>query len=132
MTTKIHAIVDALGNPTGFHLTPGQAHDLKEADVLLKDTQADTVIADKAYDAQARLIEPLVQAGKVAVIAPTSSRRHQRSYDRQLYQARHLIENFFSRPRHCHALRKNLAQLPGRHTFGCHYRLAQLITRPRL
>ena len=97
MTTKIHATVDALGNPKGFHLTPGQAHDLEGADVLLKDTQADTVIADKAYDAQARLIEPLVQAGKVVVIPPISSRRHQRSYDRQLYQARHLIENFFAR-----------------------------------
>ena len=65
--------------------------------MLLKDTQADTVIADKAYDAQARLIEPLVQAGKVVVIPPIGLRRHQRSYDRQLYQARHLIENFFAR-----------------------------------
>ena len=84
MTTKIHATVDALGNPTGFHLTPGQAHDLEGADVLLKDTQADTVIADKAYDAQARLIEPLVQAPAQLL-------------NRQLYQARHLIENFFAR-----------------------------------
>ena len=33
-----------------------------------------------AYDAQARLIEPLVQAGKGVVIPPISSRRHQRSY----------------------------------------------------
>lgn len=32
---KIHATVDALGNPTGFHLTPGQAHDLEGADTLL-------------------------------------------------------------------------------------------------
>jgi IS5 family transposase len=51
--------VDALGHPTGFHLTPGQAHDLAGADVLLADTQADGVLADKAYDAQERLIEPL-------------------------------------------------------------------------
>lgn len=41
MTTKIHATVDALGNPTGFHLTPGQAHDLEGADVLLKDNGAE-------------------------------------------------------------------------------------------
>ena len=33
MTTKIHAVCDALGNPTAFHLTPGQAHDLQGADV---------------------------------------------------------------------------------------------------
>ena len=97
MTTKIHATVDALGNPTGFHLTPGQAHDLEGADVLLKDTQAGTVIADKAYDAQARVIEPLLQAGKAVVIPSISSRKHQRSHDRHLYKARHLIENFFAR-----------------------------------
>ena len=48
--------------------------------MLLKDTQADTVIADKAYDAQARVIEPLVQAGKAVVIAPISTRKDQRSY----------------------------------------------------
>ena len=29
LSTKIHATVDALGNPTGFHLTAGQAHDLQ-------------------------------------------------------------------------------------------------------
>ena len=80
MTTKIHATVDALGNPTGFHLTPGQAHDLEGADVLLKDTQMGTVIADEAYDAQARLIEPLRLANIAVVTSPITSRRHQRSY----------------------------------------------------
>ena len=29
LTTKIHATCNALGNPTGFHLSPGQAHDLE-------------------------------------------------------------------------------------------------------
>ncbi len=48
MSTKIHATVDAQGNPTGVYLTPGQAHDLEGADVLLPDVKADTVIADKA------------------------------------------------------------------------------------
>jgi len=96
LSTKIHTTVDALGNPTGFHLTPGQAHDLEGADVLLKDTQADAVIADKAYDAQARVIEPLLKAGKAIVIPPRSTRKDQRDYDRHVYKARHLIENFFA------------------------------------
>ena len=65
--------------------------------MLLKDTQAGTVIADKAYAAQARVIEPLLRAGKAVVIPSKVSHRHQRSCDRQLYQARHLIENFFAR-----------------------------------
>ncbi|CCF98884.1 putative transposase (fragment) [Ralstonia solanacearum K60] len=48
MSTKIHATTDALGNPTGFHLTAGQAHDLEGADALLPGSKAQTVIADKA------------------------------------------------------------------------------------
>jgi transposase len=97
LTTKIHTTVDALGNPTGFHLTPGQAHDLEGADVLLKDTSGATVIADKAYDAQERMIEPLQIAGKAVVIPCRKTRKHQRGHDRHLYKARHLIENFFAR-----------------------------------
>jgi hypothetical protein len=44
LSTKIHATTDALGNPTGFHLTPGQAHDLEGADALLPAATADVVI----------------------------------------------------------------------------------------
>ncbi|WP_240636209.1 IS5 family transposase [Caldimonas tepidiphila] len=97
LSTKIHATVDALGNPTGFHLTPGQAHDLEGADALLPLMQADTLIADKAYDAQERVLDVLAKAGKSAVIPPLRTRSEQRSWDRQLYKARHLIEHFFAR-----------------------------------
>jgi hypothetical protein len=41
-----------LGNPIGFHLTPGQAHDLVGADALLPGLEADALLADKAYDAR--------------------------------------------------------------------------------
>jgi transposase len=88
--------VDALGNPTSFALTPGQAHDLEGADLLLPAIQADTVIADKAYDADERVIRPLERAGKTFVIPPRSNRNNPRLYDRELYKARHLIENFFA------------------------------------
>ena len=97
MSTKIHATVDALGNPTGFHLTPGQSHDLQGADVLLKDSPGQAVIADKAYDAQARLVKPLLDIGKEVVIPSRCTNKQPREYDRHLYQARHLIENFFAR-----------------------------------
>ncbi len=95
MSTKIHALVDALGNPIGFLLTPGQAHDLAGADALLPLVVADIVIADKAFDADARVIEPLAAANKIAVIPPKSNRTTPRQYDKELYKARHLIENFF-------------------------------------
>ena len=95
MSTKIHATVDALGNPTAFHLTGGQASDLAGADELLPAIAAPTLIADKGYDAEARVLAPLREAGKTAVIPPRRNRTEQREYDRDLYQARHLIENFF-------------------------------------
>ena len=97
MSTKIHATVDALGNPTGFHLTAGQASDLEGADVLLASIQAGAVLADKAYDAQERVIEPLLAKGKQVVIPSRRDRKEPREHDRQLYKERHLIENFFAK-----------------------------------
>jgi len=97
LSTKIHALVDGLGNPIGFHLTPGQACDLEGADVLLEEMEADILLADKGYDASERVIEPLRQQGKTAVIPPKRNRRRQREYDKELYKARHLIENFLAR-----------------------------------
>ena len=73
-------IVRALGNPTGFHLTPGQAHDLEGADVLLADTAAQTVIADKGYDAQARVVKPLLVQGKSVVIPSRRTTKVRRDY----------------------------------------------------
>ena len=97
MSTKIHTLVDALGNPVGFHLTGGEAHDLVGADHLLPDMEADALIADKAFDADKRVIEPLASASKTAVIPPKSNRKQPRDFDRHLYKERHLIENFFAR-----------------------------------
>jgi len=95
LSTKIHALVDALGNPLAFFLTPGQAHDLEGADALLPQMQADTLVADKAFDADERVIEPLLAAGKTLVIPPKANRKVQRPFDKEMYKARHLIENFF-------------------------------------
>jgi transposase len=89
-------MVEALGNPLAF-LTAGQAHDLQGADVLLPQMQADTLLADKAFDADERVIEPLLAAGKKFVIPPKSNRKVQRLYDKELYKARHLMENFYCR-----------------------------------
>ena len=95
LSTKIHALVDALGKPLAFLLTPGQAHDLVGADALLPQMAADRLIADRAFDADKRVLEPLAAAGKSAVIPPRPNRVMPREFDRELYQARHLIENFF-------------------------------------
>ena len=100
LSTKIHATVDALGNPPSFLLTPGQAHDLAGADQLLPEVGAETVIADKGYDAQERVIGLLEKSGKKAIIPSKSNAKEPRIFDerdKDLYGARHLIENFFAR-----------------------------------
>ena len=59
--------------------------------------QANTLIADKAFDADARVLAPLAAAGKVAVIPSKANRKLPRGFDRDTYKARHLIENFFAK-----------------------------------
>jgi len=97
LSTKIHTLVDALGNPISFFLTGGQAHDLIGADELLPTMEADTLLADKAFDADERVLDLLAAAGKTAVIPPKANRKKMRDYDKELYKARHLIENFFAK-----------------------------------
>jgi Transposase DDE domain len=43
LTTKIRAIVDALGNPAALSLTPGQAHETTQTALLLDQVLRDQV-----------------------------------------------------------------------------------------
>jgi hypothetical protein len=74
-------LMDGLSKPINFHLTQGQIHDLVGADVLLGGIQANIIIANKAYDADERVIAPLEQGAKSIVIEPTSNRKSPRTYD---------------------------------------------------
>ena len=49
-TTKIHALVDALGNPLRLTLTAGQRHDITQAESLTVEVPPTILIADKGYD----------------------------------------------------------------------------------
>ena len=98
MSTKIHAVCDALGNPVAFHLTAGQDSDLEGADALMEEmTKAEAVLADKAYDADERVRQKLQDKGCTAVIPPRKNRLNPSDYDKELYKERHLIENFFAK-----------------------------------
>ncbi len=59
--------------------------------------EAGAILADKAYDAQERVIGPLTHRGIQVVIPPKKNRKENRHYDEILYKARHLIENFFAK-----------------------------------
>jgi transposase len=82
---------------SGKGVTPGQACDLDGSDLLLPKLTAQTILADKGYDADKRVIEPLIANGKTAVIPSKSNRIAPRDYDKDLYKSRHLIENFFAK-----------------------------------
>jgi hypothetical protein len=94
---------------------------------------ADLPIADRAFDADSRVLEPLAAAGKSTVIPPRSNRLTPRKFDRELYKERHLIENFFCKLKQFPAIAtrydKTARNFPGRHPPRRRYHLAQLTTR---
>lgn len=70
LSTKIHVLTDALGNPTRFFLSPGMAHDLVGADALLSDVKSCSLLADKAYGSEDRMVKPLESRG-IKVVIPS-------------------------------------------------------------
>ncbi len=99
MSTKIHAAVDALGNPVKLLLTAGQASEYGQASALVGGFDAAYVLADKGYDSD-KFIEELEKAGATAVIPPRKNRKEQREYDQELYKERNLVERFFQKLKH--------------------------------
>lgn len=49
-TTKVHMLCDSHGNPIDFDITPGHVHDVKQAEYLIRRSDADYIVADKGYD----------------------------------------------------------------------------------
>ena len=79
-TSKIHAAVDALGNPLRFIVTAGQRNDITQADALLKDFANAYVIADKGYDSTELRLK-IVEQNCISVIPPRANRKEQYAYD---------------------------------------------------
>ena len=96
LTTKIHAVVDALGNPVALSLTPGQAADITQAEPLLEKLEPGALLADKGYDSDA-LVAGLEARGITPVIPPKANRKSPRETDFALYRERNLVERFFGK-----------------------------------
>jgi transposase len=94
LTTKIHMVVDALGNPLAFSLTGGQVHDITQAETLTAEIQAEALLADKGYDSDKYVASLEVRAIK-PVIPPKTNRKVKRDCDFALYAERNLVERFF-------------------------------------
>ena len=94
MTTKILALVDALGNLMRFDLLPGQRYDTAGVPPLIEGIAFDALIGDKAFDSNAIIAEPDARGAK-AVISQHPRRSQPLAIDEEMYGWRHLIENFF-------------------------------------
>ncbi|WP_165449886.1 transposase [Intestinimonas timonensis] len=96
--TKLHAVVDGLGNPVEFLLSAGNDHDSVHAVELLKKVRigGSAVLADRAYGA--RTIRKYISAhGASYVIPPQSNVSDPWPVDWHLYKERHLVECFFQK-----------------------------------
>lgn len=74
LNTKLHAIVDGLGNPVEFLLSAGNGHDSVHAIELLEriEIRGSHVLADRAYGAKA-IRAYISEHGASYVIPPQSN-----------------------------------------------------------
>ena len=96
LTSKIVALVEALGNLVRFVLLPGQRHDSVGIAPLIDGVSFDALLGDKAFDADWLRAE-LDDRGAAAVIPPRSNRKMIIDYDKEMYRWRHLVENYFAK-----------------------------------
>jgi transposase len=79
-STKIPALVDAVGNPARRILPGGQTHAVTQTEPLLDGVQAENLVADKAYDSRTA-IDAIHARHSWAVNPPRSSSRYPRESD---------------------------------------------------
>ena len=99
-STKIHVACDGLGKPVKIILTPGQDHDVTQGSALIAHSDAEKVIADKAYDSDAFIAE-IASRDTEVVIPPRSNRTLERSYDKEEYKKRNVVERFINAIKQC-------------------------------
>lgn len=104
LTTKIHALVDANGNPILLKLTEGQAHDGRSASDMLDGLSAGQILlADRAYDSD-DLRSSLAEQGAWANVKPMPRRVNIPAFSPFLYRYRNLVERFFNKIKHFRAV----------------------------
>ena len=97
-TTKIHAVVDALGNPVHFLLTGGNIFDASAAIDLLSEVKisGSNILGDKAYGTKS-IRAYIAEQGASYTIPPKSNVFEPWFCDFHTYKERHLVECFFNK-----------------------------------
>ena len=98
LNTKIHAIVDALGNPVYLELTAGNISDTTQATETLShvDISSSVILADKAYGS-AKIRAYIEEHHATYNIPPKSNTIEPWPCDWWHYKERHLVECFFQK-----------------------------------
>ena len=97
--TKIHAIVDGLGNPIHVQLTGGQVNDVNVAEELLAQIplhEKTIVMADKAYGSNSFRLA-IETAGASYCIPPKTNQKNPWDCDWWQYKERSNVECFFQK-----------------------------------
>ncbi len=93
-TSKIHALVDALGYPLKFSITSGAHHDITQAESLTVGLFNSQLLADKAYGSFKFRLDLKFQNCQ-PIIPYKSNARSPEAYDLIIYKERNYIERFF-------------------------------------
>ena len=96
MSARLRALCDALGNLVKFALMPGQRHDSKGVEELIRNQKFEALLADKAFDVQ-WLIERLQAQGVPIVISQRPNRRRPLAIDEHMCRRPHLMESLFGK-----------------------------------
>ena len=98
--TKIHAIVDGLGNPVKRYLTPGNVNDCAAAIETLSGVSlaGSTVLCDKAYGT-VEIRGYIESQGASYCIPPKSNATKTWACDYYHYKERHVVECSFNKLR---------------------------------
>ena len=96
--TKIHTLVDGLGNPLAFLLSSGNDHDSVHAIPLLKkfEIAGSNILGDKAYGAQ-KIRDYISEQNASYTIPPKENNPDPWFVDWHTYKERHLVECFFQK-----------------------------------
>ena len=98
LNTKIHAIVDGLGNPVAFLLSPGNDNDSIHTIELMDitDIAGSNLLGDKAYGTKG-ILAYIEEHKATVVIPPKSNVKDPWAVDYYLYKDCHLVECSFQK-----------------------------------
>jgi transposase len=123
---------DALGNPIYFEITGGQVHDSQVAESIIENIEAENLLADKGYDSEK--IRDKAREKNITPMIPrrSNSKKQNTELDKNIYSARHQVENIFARLKHFRSISTRFEKLARNFkaivTLACTYIWLKLMT----